>query len=281
MRLLTHNDEEQSVKQRHPKGLLRKIITKLLAPVIFVLAVGSIVLISPHTGWVEKGKVLILSNIIKASVQLGFVVDDISLIGRINTRKSDIIEAIKVVQGQSILEIDPKKIHSKIENLPWVEFAVVQRKLPNKLVVTITEREPIAIWQKNANLSIIDRKGHLIQVSNLFPFRKLPILVGDDAPTRASKLLNLLTTEPAISAEVVGATWIGGRRWNVNLKGGIEIQLPETNPDQAWRLLARINKKYTLLSRDINVIDLRLPDRIIVKMGPHGRQIIKQAGKNT
>ena len=114
MRLLRHNDGEQSVKQRHQKGLLRKIITKLLAPVIFVLAVGSIVLISPYKGWVEKGKGLILPNIIKASVQLGFVVEDISLIGRINTRKSDIKEAIKVVQGQSILEIDPKKIHSKI-----------------------------------------------------------------------------------------------------------------------------------------------------------------------
>ena len=281
MRLLSHTNEEQSVSQRHPKGLLRKIITKLLAPVFFVLAVGFLVLISPHTGWVEKGKVLILSNIIKASVQSGFVVDDISLIGRINTRKSDIIEAIKVVQGQSILEIDPKKIHSKIENLPWVEFAIVQRNLPNKLVVTITEREPIAIWQKDTNLSIIDRKGHLIKVSNLRPFRKLPILVGDDAPARASKLLDLLTTEPTISTKVVGATWIGGRRWNVTLKGGIEIQLPETNPSQAWQLLARMNKKYTLLSRDINMIDLRLPDRIIVRMGPHGRQIIQQAGKNT
>lgn len=281
MRRLRHDNKEQLVTQRHPKRLLRRIITKLLAPVIFVSAVGSFVLISPYTGWIEKGRILILSDIIKASVQSGFVVDDISLIGRINTRKSDVMEAIKVVRGQSILEIDPKKIHSKIEKLPWVEFAVIQRHLPNRLVVTIIEREPIAIWQKDSNLSLIDRKGHLIQVSNLRPFRKLPTLIGDDAPARASNLLNLLTSEPAISTEVVGATWIGGRRWNVNLKGGIEIQLPETNPGQAWGLLARLNKKYTLLSRDINIIDLRLPDRIIVKMGPHGRQIIKQAGKNT
>ena len=122
MRLLRHNDEDQSVKQRHPKGLLRKIITKLLAPVIFVLAVGSIVLISPYKGWVEKGKVLILPNIIKASVQLGFVVDDISLIGQINTRKSDIIEAIKVVQGQSILEIDPKKYTQKLKTYPGLSL---------------------------------------------------------------------------------------------------------------------------------------------------------------
>ena len=183
--------------------------------------------------------------------------------------------------GQSILEIDPKKIQSSIAKLPWVEFAIVQRYLPNKLVIRISERQPIAIWQKDANLALIDHKGHLIKVSDLRPFRRLPTLVGKDAPFKASKLMNLLTTEPELSKLVVGATWIGGRRWNVNLSGGIKILLPEIEPRQAWKLLAGLNEKYTLLARDINIIDLRLPDRIIVKMGPHGRQLIKKAGKST
>ena len=281
MRLLGQGVKKQANTQRNPKTSSRNTITKISRRVVLVLAVGSFTLMSSYNGWFENSKMAIRSSVIKASIESGFVVDDISLIGRINTKKSEIMEATKVARGQSILEIDPKKIHSQIEALPWVEFAVVQRYWPNKLVITISERRPIAIWQKDSNLALIDLNGNLIKVSNFRPFRKLPTLVGEDAPSKASDLLKLLTTEPTLSKEVLGATWVGGRRWNVSLRGGIEVRLPEINPGQAWGLLSRVNQKYTLLERDINIIDLRLPNRIIVNVGPRGRQIIMKAGKNT
>ena len=281
MRLLRKTNRQLSIAQHGPNKRLGVIKVKLSKPVILLLATSSFIFISWHYGLVNQVKVASYSFLIKASIQSGFVVDDISLIGRVNTKRGEIIGATKVTPGQSILEINPKKIQSSIAKLPWVEFAIVQRYLPNKLVIRISERQPIAIWQKDANLALIDHKGHLIKVSDLSPFRRLPTLVGKDAPVEASKLINLLTTEPELSKLVVGATWIGGRRWNVNLRGGIKILLPEIEPRQAWKLLAGLHEKYTLLARDINIIDLRLPDRVIVKMGPHGRQLIRKAGKNT
>src|SRR5262249_43803389 len=66
---------------------------------------------------------------------------------------------------------------------------------------------------------------------------------------------------------------------------GVDAKLPADSPDAAWSLLAKLEREQHLLARDITVIDLRLPDRLVVKVGPavdvlHPDQA-KQPGSST
>jgi len=76
---------------------------------------------------------------------------------------------------------------------------------------------------------------------------------------------------------------VAERRWSLHLKGGIEILLPEREPEKALRTLIDLEYSNKLLSRDIVAIDLRLSDRVTVRQSDNAaaarEQIFKDAEK--
>ena len=139
----------------------------------------------------------------------------------------------------------------------------------------------MALWQRKGKLVLVDNYGVVITNRKLNRFRKLIIVVGNDAPRHAPTLFAMLAAEPALAKRVTAAVRVGARRWNIKLKRGIRIQLPESDPHRAWRRLAELNAKHRLLARDIKSIDMRLPDRLIVKPGALGAQARQKKGRNT
>lgn len=115
---------------------------------------------------------------------------------------------------------------------------------------------------------MIDRSGAVIPGARGESFAGLPLLVGDDAPAHAADLLAMLAGEPDIVSRVVAAVRVRGRRWNVRLDNGIDVRLPENGPAAAWAQLARIEREHGLLQRDVVAIDLRTPDRLVVRTAP-------------
>jgi cell division protein FtsQ len=59
---------------------------------------------------------------------------------------------------------------------------------------------------------------------------------------------------------------VADRRWNLRLKNGIDVRLPETNVEQALDRLVALDREKKILSRDVLAIDLRLPDRVTVRL---------------
>ena len=55
---------------------------------------------------------------------------------------------------------------------------------------------------------------------------------------------------------------MGDRRWTIRLHNGITIHLPEKNVANAIEEIEDLDREYSLLSRYIEIIDMRLPDRI-------------------
>src|SRR5581483_533549 len=159
----------------------------------------------------------------------------------------------------------------RLESIPWVESSVVERRLPDTIFVRLVERQPLALWQHNGHFSVIAAKGEMIQ-DEVGEFANLPIVVGDDAPPHAEALLLLLATEPDLQKRVTAAVRVGGRRWNLKLDNGIDVRLPEEDAASAWSRLAALERENQLLSRDVVAIDLRLPDRLIVRVGADATQ---------
>ncbi|MEN8723491.1 MAG: cell division protein FtsQ/DivIB [Alphaproteobacteria bacterium] len=218
----------------------------------------------------------------------GFVIDDVTVAGRHRTSRDDLMDALRIVRDMPIMSLDPTASKARLEALPWVEEARVARLLPDTVHVVLIEREPFAIWQRQNKLNLIDREGALIEGVDLGPYAALPIIAGDGAPDHAAEILDLLRAEPQLGAKVDAAVRVGNRRWNVRLANGVTIALPEVDPARAWAFLSDLQQEQDLLSREIDMIDLRQDSRITIRAkkvdGKPGResrlQIIKAGGED-
>jgi len=202
------------------------------------------------------------------SAWFGLAVEDIQVEGRQMTRREDILTALGAGRGTPILSVDPVEAKARLEALPWVRAAAVERRLPDTLFVRLAERQPLAIWQNKGHLALIDVEGAVVTSERLDRYPGLLIVVGEDAPAHAASLIDMLRAEPALAARVTAAVRVGGRRWNVKLDNGIDVQLPEENPAEAWSQLAKLERTNGLLARNIEAVDLRLPDRLVVRTVP-------------
>ncbi|HTI86496.1 MAG TPA: cell division protein FtsQ/DivIB [Alphaproteobacteria bacterium] len=205
-------------------------------------------------------------RIVAATASFGLVVNDVLVEGRGETPREDIFAALAVARGTPMLDIDPAAARERIEELPWVKTAVVERQLPDTIFVRLVERVPLALWQKDGKLALVDSDGRVLTRDNLSRFRDLPIVIGDDAPRAARTILGLLAAEPDLYRRIESLTYVSARRWDVHLAGDIEVQLPETDPGRAWARLAETDRREQLLARDISVVDMRLPDRLTVRL---------------
>lgn len=200
-----------------------------------------------------------------ASAKLGLSVRDVFVEGRAETAPADILAAIGIRHGAPILAFDPRRAKSELEALAWIGRADVERRLPDTIYIRVVERAPLALWQNHGRMALIDREGVEIRGVDVRRFAHLPQVVGPDAPIHAAQLVALLETEPDIARRVTAAIRVGGRRWNLKLDNGIDVRLPEINAGAAWVRLAELVRKDGLLERDVTVVDLRLPDRLILR----------------
>ncbi len=236
-----------------------------------------------HNGWLGRQADRMAEAAYQLTADAGFAVDNVLVEGRGRTDQAAILAALKVQRGTPILAIDPRAARARLEALPWVRQATVERRLPKLVYIHLTERSPLALWQLDGKLSVIDRRGQVIPGVSAKQFARLPLVVGQGAPQHAAALIAMLDREPDLRPLVTAAVRVSGRRWNLHLRGGIDVRLPETDPAGAWVQLARLEREHGVLGRDVVAIDLRLPGRLVVRTAPDARirNGVSKAGRNT
>lgn len=202
------------------------------------------------------------------AARLGFRLERLEVEGRINTPAPLLGAAIGYGRGAPLLSIPLEALRARLESLAWVEHAEVERHLPDTLLVRLTERRPFAIWQHEGRFTLIDQAGHDVGGEGLAAFRDLPLVVGADAPLHAAEIVGLLERFPVIRAHVAAYVRVGGRRWTLHLRNGTDVLLPESGEEAALARLADLEKTHSLLERGLVSIDLRLPDRLVLRLRP-------------
>ena len=192
-------------------------------------------------------------------------VQQIIIEGRNHTPEPVLDAALGVRRGDPILGFSVQDARSRIESLSWVEHAAVERRLPGTLVINLTERRPYAIWQYQGKFTLIDRDGQIVTNEDVAAFGELPLVVGAGAPAAATPLLEALDAQPALKSRVMAAVRVGERRWNLRMKNGTDVMLPEGAEPQALAKLAQLQNDDALLDRPLVVVDMRLPDRLVVR----------------
>jgi cell division protein FtsQ len=196
----------------------------------------------------------------------GFRIAHVAISGRKNLSQDEVLAIGGVTGRRSLLFLDPATVRERLKATPWVADATVLKFYPDSIQIDIVEREAFALWQHNGSVSVISEKGIVLQPYTPGPFRSLPLVVGKGAETRAKEFLDLLAKYPHIRPQVKAVVFVGERRWNMRLADGIDVRLPEKDVDAALAALTKLDKDEKLFSRDITAIDLRLPDRLTVRL---------------
>lgn len=164
--------------------------------------------------------------------------------------------------------VDAGAIRRRLLQFGWVKDARVLRRLPDTLVIDIVERKPSALWQNQGQLALIDSEGVVLDRVPVDRMPDLPLLIGPGANSQEQALTSLMATVPTLKPQLTSATWVGGRRWDLNFQSGETVALPEGYPDARVALakFARLDKESGLLGRGIVRFDLRVPGKMIVRL---------------
>lgn len=258
--------ESMAARRQPKKRWLRRLLPASLVLVGFGAVMAGVWWLD-REGHIQRVSDQMRGGLIKASADLGLVVGEITVEGRNRQDTELLLKALDLKRGDPILPADLDLVRARLESLAWVRQASVERRLPGHLHIRLSEREPIAQWQRNGRFVLVDREGVEIGPDVAGEFAHLPVIVGPDAPMHASALFAALSAEPTLAPRVKAAVRVGGRRWNVRLDdiaAGIDVRLPEAQTAAAWTRLARLERDYQLLERKLVMIDLRLPDRLVV-----------------
>src|SRR3977135_1582117 len=196
----------------------------------------------------------------------GFRITTVAINGRKQLTQDEVL-AIGGVNGRSsLLFLDAAAVREKLKANPWIGEATVLKFFPGQLQIDIVERSAFALWQQDGRLSVIADDGAVLEPYVSRRFKGLPLVVGKGAETRAKDFLALLDRYPQVRSVMKAAVFVGERRWNLRLKDGLDVRLPENEVGNALAALSKLDKEDRLCSRDLGAIDMRLTDRLTVRL---------------
>jgi cell division protein FtsQ len=258
---------------RRPARLCERLVSgNVEAPRHFGVIFASAFLVSTGLyGMVLGGHTPLVLK--ETTSRIGFAVGQIKVTGHTETSEIDVLEQLDLDGATSLIGFDSEAARQRVLLMPWVATAQVTKLYPDGVSVEITEKQPFAVWQHDDVLSLVEEKGGEIIAFSDEKYLDLPLVIGEGANIKAHEIVSTISAFPAIAAQVKSYAYIGGRRWDLRLKDGVTLQLPEKNMDAALTAVAQLEKGQALLGRDIEAVDLRIDDRMVVRLTAEAQSV--------
>jgi len=248
---------KKTIKRRKSGSKIQKaILTGKSLLILAILFIAMIIYINSEA---------IFRDFYQLTGKAGFVIKNINITGQKHISDKQIAETLKIKIKDPILAVSLPELKERLEKLEWIKSATVERELPYTINVTIVERTPIALGQKDRKLYIIDESGAVINEKNLSAYSTLPIIIGDGAEIYASSLLKILKSDIALYKHINAIIRVSEHRWNIRFDNELEIKLPDENIEKAWKKVIKMNKDKMLFLPENAAIDLRIPNKIFIE----------------
>jgi cell division protein FtsQ len=196
----------------------------------------------------------------------GLGLEQVTISGIAQLREAEVLAAGGLGPLVSLPFLSATEIRERLERVPLVKTASVRKLYPNELVVTLTEREPHAIWQLDGELHVTAADGTVLGPIEDDRFVHLPLVVGEEANVRTGEYLALLDAAGPLKNRIRAGTLVSGRRWTLKMDNGMDVRLPEHGAADALARLMKLEREQKILEKDVLAIDLRMPDRIVVRL---------------
>ena len=242
-----------------------------IAPMAALTVAGAVVVIGAAAALFSGGRLQAIGEDINDGVNngllagLGLQVAHVHVQGASAASTPAILHAANVQEGDGVLGVDLQAVRRRVERVGWVDDAKVIRLLPDTIVIAVKERRPVAVWQHQGRIGLIDNHGKPIKGADAGAFSALPLVVGAGANTAAPEILPLLHARPTLMYRVEALVRVDGRRWDLRLKDGGLIQLPALDVDTALVQLDGLDRRARVLELGFAKIDLRDPEMIAVR----------------
>jgi cell division protein FtsQ len=197
---------------------------------------------------------------------VGLGLERITISGISQMRPAEILAAAGITPQLSLPFLSANDIRERLEHVPMVKSVSVRKLYPNELVITLTERVPHAVWQVNGELFVVAADGQVIDLMQDPRFVNLPFVVGEKANAHTKEYLALLDSAGPLKDRIRAGTLVAGRRWTLKMDNGMDVRLPELGAADALARLAKLEREQKILEKDVLAIDLRMADRVVVRL---------------
>lgn len=290
MRALKENIKDQNTQVRRGEleaiSLRRRRLINSIIKGISVTGICFVIVASLYfwrSGQIEMWLNSAETKVEDGLVNAGLTIEKIIIEGELQLSEEEIELISGVTIGEALLTTNIKAIKEQVEQLPWVKTATVTRRLPDGILIKVLEHIPAALWQVDNKLWVLSDEGVQITDQRLEYFGDLPMISGVGADQHLGSLLIVVLANNELFSRVETASWIGGRRWDLILKNGIKIMLPEQEIVTAWESLVEFEKNEKLLAKNILAVDFRIKDKTVVRLTPEEaarrRLMAKTSGK--
>ncbi|GJD34306.1 cell division protein FtsQ/DivIB [Methylobacterium aerolatum] len=195
----------------------------------------------------------------------GFGVRRVTITGISRMYEREVLAAAGIDWRSSVPFLDVTEARDRLLRVPLIAQASVRKIYPGDIVITQVEREPAALWQKDGVINVIAADGTVIDAMRDDRYASLPLVVGENANAKLPEYLALIASAGPLADRIKAGTFVSGRRWTLKLDG-VDVRLPETDPAGALARLVRLEGRDKLLEKDIIAVDLRMPDRVVVRL---------------
>ena len=109
-----------------------------------------------------------------------FQITEVTINGNRMASKEQISSLSRVDIHSNLLAINTGQVKSLLQSHPWIANAQIKRNWPNRLLINITEKKPVALLSTDSGLHYLDRKGHLIAAAENSQDLDFPVISGLD-----------------------------------------------------------------------------------------------------
>ena len=197
---------------------------------------------------------------------LGFDIDLVTIMGSRGLTETEVLAAAGITDRNSLLFLDVGEVRDRLRQIPLIKEVSVRKLYPDRLLIELVERDPFAIWQKEGRLLVVATDGTPIQELTDQRFTELPFVVGKGANERVAEFLKIIDNAGDLRSRIRAGILVGERRWTLKMTNGLDVKLPENDPEAAIVQFARLARDSRLLDKDLVSIDLRVPGRMYARL---------------
>ena len=201
-----------------------------------------------------------------AAKLFGFGLDMVTIVGSRGLQETEVLATAGITDRNSLLFLDIADVRDRLRRIPLVKDVSVRKLYPDRLLIEVVEREPFAIWQKDGKLLVVATDGTPIQELSDLHYADLPFVVGNGANARVGEFLKIVDSAGDLRSRIRAGILVGERRWTLKMTTGLDVKLPENDPEGAIAQFARLARESRLLDKDLVSIDLRVPGRMYARL---------------
>lgn len=209
----------------------------------------------------------------------GLGIDKVHITGMAELRESEVLAAAGIGPLRSLAFLDAGEVRKRLESVPMIRQASVSKLYPDALAITIVEREPQALWQRNGEVFVIAADGTVIDLMTDPRFSRLPFVAGDGANTRSKEYIDIVAAAGPLARRIRAGILVSGRRWDIKFDNDLIVRLPEIEPVAAMNRLIDLEQREKVLNKDLIAIDMRQSDRIAMRLSEEGAIAMTDARK--